>query len=409
MDFWKIFPEKEELLKWYEEHGDGQVRLVNAHMHTPYSFSAFTDIPQALNMAVNENVKVAGINDFYTTDGYNEWAACCAERKIFPLFNIEYISLNSADQAAGIKVNDPNNPGRTYLSGKGLSFPAKLDEPYSSKLESVLKESNLQVQQMCAKLNELLVRTNAGFQLDYDQIKSGMTKGMVRERHIAKALRIKINHHFVTAVERKLFYKTIFGGKELNSDIGNSAAVENEIRGNLLKAGGAAFIPESPEAFLDMEMVCKMILESGGIPTYPFLADDNKGNFTDFEAPRETVIEILRERNICSVEFITTRNSLIVLEKYANYFNKNGFVVTFGSEHNTPAMEPIELFARQSTPLSPLLLEINYEGACITAAHQYLVATEGSGYLNSDGKPDPEKREYFTTLGKALIEYLSKN
>ena len=68
MDFWKIFPEKEELLKWYEEHGDGQVRLVNAHMHTPYSFSAFTDIPQALNMAVNENVKVAGINDFYTTD-----------------------------------------------------------------------------------------------------------------------------------------------------------------------------------------------------------------------------------------------------------------------------------------------------------------------------------------------------
>lgn len=409
MDFWKIFPEKEELLKWFEEHGDGEIRLVNAHMHTPYSFSAFTDIPQALNMAVKENVKVAGINDFYTTNGYNEWATGCAERKIFPLFNIEYISLNSSDQAAGIKVNDPNNPGRTYLSGKGLSYPAKLEEPYSSKLASVLKESNLQVQQMCAKLNELLVKINAGFQLDYDQIRSGMTKGMVRERHLAKALRIKINHHFVTAFERKLFYKTIFGGKELISEIGNSAAVENEIRGNLLKAGGAAFIPESPEAFLDMEMVCKMILESGGIPTYPFLADDAKGNFTDFEAPRETVIEILRERNICSVEFITTRNSLIVLEKYANYFNKNGFVVTFGSEHNTPAMEPIELFARHSTPLSQMLLEINYEGACITAAHQYLVATEGVGYLDSEGKPDLEKREYFATLGKALIEYLSKN
>ena len=73
MDFWKIFPQKEELLKWYEEHGDGQVRLVNAHMHSPYSFSAFTDITQALDMAVNENVKVAGINDFYTTDGYKRY------------------------------------------------------------------------------------------------------------------------------------------------------------------------------------------------------------------------------------------------------------------------------------------------------------------------------------------------
>ena len=409
MDFWKIFPAKGELLKWYEEHGDGQVRLVNAHMHTPYSFSAFTDISQALNMAVNENIKVAGINDFYTTNGYGEWAGGCADRKIFPLFNIEYISLNSKDQAAGIKVNDPNNPGRTYLSGKGLSFPAKLDEPYATKLQSVLNESNLQVSQMCAKLNELLVRLNAGFQLNYDEIKSGMTKGMVRERHLAKALRLKINHNFVTVIEKQLFYKTIFGGKELKSDIKDFAAIENEIRGNLLKAGGAAFIPERSEAFLDMKMVCRMILESGGIPTYPFLADDNNGNFTEFEAPKETVIEILRERNICSVEFITTRNTIAVLEEYADYFSKNGFVVTFGSEHNTPAMEPIELFARKNTPLTPLLLEINYEGACITAAHQYLVATEGTGYVDIDGKPDLTTREYFSTLGKALIEYLTKN
>lgn len=409
MDFWKTFPEKEELLKWYEKNGDGKVRLVNAHMHTPYSFSAFTDISQALNMAVNENVKVAGINDFYTTDGYSEWAEACAVRRIFPLFNIEYISLNRDDQSAGIKVNDPNNPGRTYLSGKGLAFPAKLEEPYASKLESVRLESNLQVQKMCDKLNEVLANSNAGFNLDYEDIKSNMTKGMVRERHLAKALREKINARFTASEDQLLFYKTIFGGKALKSDIGNFAAIENEIRGNLLKAGGAAFIPESPEAFLDMEDVCQIILKSGGIPTYPFLADDNNGNFTEFEAPKETVIEILKRRNICSVEFITTRNSIAVLEEYASYFNKNGFVVTFGTEHNTPAMEPVELFARNNTPLTEMLLNINYEGACITAAHQYLVDKEGVGYLDHEGKPDQTKREYFTTLGKAIIEYQIKN
>jgi len=379
------------------------------YFFTPFSFSAFQNISQALDMAMNENIKVVGINDFYTTNGYQEWAEGCSERKIFPLFNIEYISLNKSDQAAGIKVNDPNNPGRTYLSGKGLSFPAKLDEPYASKLESVLRESNLQVQKMCDKINMLLLKLGAGFTLDFEDIRASITKGMVRERHLAKALRNKINGHFVTGAEKQLFYKAIFGGKALKSDIGNFAAIENEIRGNLLKAGGAAFIAETPEAFLDMEMVCRMILEAGGIPTYPFLADDSNGTFTDFEAPKERVIEILRERNICSIELITTRNSLAVLEEYADYFNKNGFVVTFGSEHNTPAMEPIELFARNSTPLSPLLLEINYEGACITAAHQYLVATEGIGYVDIDGKPELEKREYYITLGKALIEYISKN
>jgi hypothetical protein len=262
---------------------------------------------------------------------------------------------------------------------------------------------------MCTKLNEVLEKCNAGFKLDYQEIKIKMTKGMVRERHLAKALREKISSKFKNTEEQLLLYTTIFSGKAVKSDLRNEAAIENEIRGNLLKAGGAAFIPESAEAFLDMEMVCQIILKSGGIPTYPFLADDNNGNFTEFEAPKESVIEILRNRNICSVEFITTRNSISVLEAYAEFFNKNGFVVTFGSEHNTPAMEPVELFARGHTSLSEKLLAINYEGACITAAHQYLVATEGTGYLDKDGKPNLKKRKSFTTLGKALIEYLTKN
>ncbi|MDP4292789.1 MAG: hypothetical protein Q8908_17035 [Bacteroidota bacterium] len=374
-------------------------------MHTPYSFSAFKDIPQALDMAVAENVKVVGINDFYTTDGYSEWAEACADRKLFPLFNIEFISLNRDDQAAGIKVNDPNNPGRTYLSGKGLAFPAKLDEPYASSLHSVRRESNIQTQKMCTRLNHLLDNCRATIVLDYDEIRKTMTKGMVRERHLAKALREKISNKYPATENQKKFYKNLFGGKELKSDISNTAAVENEIRGNLLKAGGAAFIPETPEAFLDMEMVCKIILNAGGIPTYPFLADDSNGKFTEFEAPKETVIEILRKRNICSIEFITTRNSIEVLEEYASYFYNEGFVVTFGTEHNTPAMEPVELFARKHTPLTQTLLDINYAGACITAAHQYLVATKGTGYVDKNGKPDLKNRESYIQLGKALIEY----
>lgn len=409
MDFWKGFPEKSELLAWAQKNGDGNIRLVNAHMHTPYSFSAFTDITQPLNMAVKEGISVVGINDFYTTEGYKEWASGCRERKLFPLFNIEYISLNGDDQAAGIKVNDPNNPGRTYLSGKGLAYPAHLPAPYDSKLKSVLKESNIQVQRMCDRLNEVLTKCNAGFQLDYNEIKATMTKGMVRERHLAKALRKKINDNCITIFDKQLIYKNIFGGKVLQADYDKAAPIENEIRGNLLKAGGAAFIAESPKAFLDMETVCQMILKAGGIPTYPFLADDNNGNFTEFEGSKEKALKTLKKRNICSVEFITTRNSLATLEEYAIFFNDNGFVVTFGSEHNTPAMEPIELFARGNTPLSEILLEINYQGACITAAHQYLVAKEESGYLNEEGKPKLNEREQFVALGKALIEYQIKN
>jgi hypothetical protein len=107
------------------------------------------------------------------------------------------------------------------------------------------------------------------------------------------------------------------------------------------------------------------------------------------------------------VEFITTRNDLSLLEKYASYLHEQGFVVTFGSEHNSPAMEPIELLARNRTPLTDRLKQINYEGACVIAAHQHLVAQELEGYVNVKGHADRSKREEFVQLGAQLIAHHS--
>lgn len=405
MSIYKNFPDKETLLKSARANSSENYS-VNAHLHTPFSFSAFDGIVQALNMAMEEDVKVVGINDFYSMDGYAEWASEALSRKLFPLFNIEFISLNKEDQANGIRVNDPNNPGRTYLSGKGMAFPMILKDPYLKQLLDVAEESNQHVAKMCAKLNEILKSINSPFSLSYDQIKADLTKGSVRERHLAKALRLNIEKSFAGTDKQKAFYSKVFGGKELKSSIEDFAGIENEIRGNLLKAGGGAFVPEDPKAFLDMEVVRQIILNAGGMPTYPFLGDDAKGGFTDFEEDLPKTISILKERGIASVEFITTRNSVEVLERYGETLYNEGFVVTFGSEHNTPAMEPITLFARNSTPLSDKLMELNFKGACITAAHQYLVATEGKGYLDANGKADLTNREEYVKLGRALINYV---
>ncbi|MBO7182633.1 MAG: hypothetical protein J6V49_00715, partial [Bacteroidales bacterium] len=166
---------------------------------------------------------------------------------------------------------------------------------------------------------------------------------------------------------------------------------------------GAAFVPEDPKAFLPMKTVCDIILAAGGIPTYPFLADDAKGGYTDFEGDLEKVAKVLRERGFYSVEFITTRNDVQLLEKYASYLHEQGFVVTLGSEHNTPAMEPVELFARGGAPLSERLLQINYEGACVVAAHQHLVKQGLQGYVDANGVAAVDKRDEYIALGAQLI------
>jgi hypothetical protein len=404
MSYYSKFSDKLTLLKKADEINDWTSVRVNAHVHTPYSFSAFDSIPQALDMAVDEGVKVMGVNDFYTVDGYETWINESEKRHLFPLLNIEFISLNRDDQAKNIRVNDPNNPGRMYLSGKGLTFPSQLNDPYLKQLMDVKEEMADHVKRMCQKLNAVLLACDAGFSISYATVEKEMTRGNVRERHLAKALRLKVDEFFLEDQAKIAFYKKVFGGKALKSDLSNFAAVENEIRSNLLKAGGGAFVPENPKAFFEMEVVRQIILHAGGIPTYPFLADNAKGQFTDFEAPKEHAAEILKKRGIFSIEFITTRNSLAVLEEYAGYFFDEGFVVTFGSEHNTPAMEPVELFARGKTPLSDSLMEINLRGAAVIAAHQYLIANGERGYVDFSGAADIENRGMYEKLGRALIE-----
>ena len=200
---------------------------------------------------------------------------------------------------------------------------------------------------MCANLNEWLKAEGYGIVLDFNEIREKLTMGSIRERHLAKALRLA-----------------------LCPKVENPAQVENDLRSKLLKAGGPAFVPEDPKAFLPMETVQRIIEAAGGIPTYPFLADDAKGHFTDFEGDLQKAADTLKKRGFRSVEFITTRNTTAVLEQYAGYLEDEGFIVTFGSEHNTPAMEPIRLRTRDAAELSPKLKAINWRGACAVAAHQ---------------------------------------
>jgi hypothetical protein len=104
------------------------------------------------------------------------------------------------------------------------------------------------------------------------------TRGMLRERHIAKAIRTKVFEKYTSPNARIDFMKKLFSGKELKSSIDDSSALDNEIRSNILKSGGPAYIKEDPKAFLPIDDILTIIRDAGGIPCYPVLLDDNKGS-----------------------------------------------------------------------------------------------------------------------------------
>ncbi len=396
------FPQPETLRNGYKNQHQKKIPDINGHIHTPHSFSAFTDIKQAFELAKNEGVSVLGINDFYTTDGYDEFAELAKKYKIFPLFNIEFMALQDELQKAGIRVNDPNNPGRTYFSGKGLRQPAKMGETSFRKVKDLQEESNRQTYQMVDKLNHFFIENGIDIQFDSNEVQARLAKNLFRERHIAQAIRIAVFEKVKNESERKDLFTKIFSGKEPKSAMNNVAGLENEIRGNLLKAGGAAFVPEDPKAFLTLEEVMGIIIDAGGIPCYPVLLDFGNGNFTDYEADKVALLNTLKSKNVFSIELIPGRNNFDILKDFVTYFNQNGFVITFGTEHNTPQLDPMKISCGGGIDLDDELKQINYEGTAVVAAHQYLIANGREGYLKNGIARVKEKAD-FIELGKAVI------
>jgi len=405
MNFLQSFPEQQELLSRYKNEDLNPVPEVNGHIHTPFSFSAFENVEQIFALAKEEDIKILGINDFYVTDGYDDFHRNALENNIFPLFNIEFIGLLTKEQKQNIKVNDPNNPGRTYFSGKGLNYPFKLSTASAAKIDRVRQESQAQVKEMVNNTNALLKNINAPFILDYGEIKQKYARELVRERHIAKALRIAIHDNFSSDTDKQDFIRKLYSGKEIKSDINNNNAFENEIRGYLLKAGGAAFVPEDEKAFLPVEEIIKIIIDAGGIPCYPLLLDDKNGNYTGFEADYNLLYDRLQELGVSAVELIPGRNDAANLKKFVRYFSDKGFLITFGTEHNTPELIPMKVVTRDNRPLDKELKMINFEGACIIAAHQYLQAKGMEGYTQRNGKAKITEKEDFIQLGKAVFKH----
>ncbi len=408
MNILEKFPNEKKLLKWFKGRDIAKTLEVNNHIHTPYSFSAFDSIQQAISLAKDEGIQILGINDFFVRDGYEEFAKECYSNEIFPLFNIEFIALSKEDQKNNVRVNDPNNPGRTYLSGKGLSFPAKISEENRKKLEALVKESQVQVENMIAKLNDHMKSKGYDLSFSMDEMYGKYAKKLVRERHIATALRKKATEQFDSEKEQIEFFTKIFDGQAPKSDINNAVEFENEIRSKLLKAGGVAFVEEDEKAFLEVSEIRNLIIDMGGLPTYPLLLDDKNGDFTDFESDREKLCNTLKERGIFSIELIPHRNSFENLKKYVEYFYQQGFVVSFGTEHNTPALTKLKVECMNETSLDDIVSLIGYNGSAVIAAHQYLMARGKEGYLDTKGNAKSDERSKFELLGKAIIDYYFK-
>ena len=384
---------------------------VNAHIHLPPNFSAFDTVQQAVDLAAEQEIDVLGVSNYYDFGVYGDFAARAVGRGVFPLFGTEIITLIPDLLRDGVKINDPGNPGKMYLCGKGIARFDPLPAPARELLDVIRRNDAERMAAMTARLAEVFQAAGLDTGLDAEAVKrqvvrrhgSPLDTVYLQERHVAQAFQEAVFER-VPPAERSAVLERAFGTpSKVPAD--DAPGVQNEIRSHLMKAGKPAFVEET---FVGFDHAYRLISALGGIPCYPTLADGARP-ICAYEESVERLIADLKERGVFCAEFIPVRNDAETLAGYVRALRAAGLVVTAGTEHNTRDLIPLAPAGLNGQPVPDDVQAIFREGACVVAAHQYLAFHGRPGFVDDRGRPnadygtDEERIGAFRRLGAAVL------
>lgn len=397
-------PEKEALKARPQEQSRG---YTNLHVHLPPNFGSIQSVEDAIAHAKQEQIKVLGASNYYDHTIYTTFARAAVQAGIAPVFGIEVLTMDEGLQQAGVLTNDPKNPGKLYLCGKGLTRFDALDDQTRPIWQRIREGDSQRIHTMIAKINQIEMLRQRGIQLQYDAIAQAMADEkqvpvdtvFLQERHLAQALQQEIWQD-LPEEERETWLRELYGIQG-GIKVEHVVNVQNDLRTYLLKQGRVGYVEER---FVSPEEAARLIQGLGGYVSYPTLAD-GAPSVSAFEGPPEVLVEHLLQREIPAAEFIPTRNELETLTAYIKTLRAAGIAIAAGTEHNDATWLPLRPHCQGNTALTRELLDIFWEGACVAVAHQYLQAQGENGFrFLPDAAARQAQIEEMAAIGAAVIE-----
>ena len=381
-----------------------QLPVVNTHVHFPPNFSAFSTVEDVLAVARAEGARAIGISNFFDQQVYARFAEQAGAAGVLPLYGLEFITLIDDLAEAGVRVNDPANPGRMYLCGKGISPFRPKSDAAAAIAASIRSGNDERAAKMVAQLTAWFAACGLDTGLTAESIAADVAADAgvpvewvsLQERHVARAYQQSLAG--LPPAERDAVLERAYGGPA-KADPDEAVAVQGEIRSRLIKVGTPGFVAEVALSFAD---AYAYVLAMDGIPTYPTLAD-GVSPVCPFEADPSALAAELLARGIHAAELIPIRNTSACVDAYVAAFTAAGIIVMAGTEHNTADRIPLEV-ACTDGPVSDGARLAFWDATCVVAAHQHLAALGRPGYVDADGLRTAVGVEELVALGASLIK-----
>ncbi|MBA3685365.1 MAG: hypothetical protein H0W72_09005 [Planctomycetes bacterium] len=349
-------------------------RGTNLHVHSNHSFGVFRSPSEAAWNAAKAGVEAFGLNDFFTVAGHDEGQRAARILALPTVTCLECIALDATTAAAGTLINDPANPGKVYLCGKAVTNPG--DAGANRRLAELRGHQERRNRALIAKVDERFRALIDRAGPLWDDVAVQTPAGNTTERHVARAvvrrLQVLADEHVGTFDQ---LFATVVGvaPKPLDADR------QNQVRAELLKAGKSCYAPEDPAAFPDVAGLRTIFLGLGAIPVYPVLGNPITGGESDIPA----LFARIASWGFHAVELIPARNTDDRVAAVLGECQRRGWPVCDGTEHNTPAMEPMLTKWGMDERFRPQFRE----GALVLLGHQALRARGEPGYIDANGAP----------------------
>lgn len=352
---------------------------INLHVHTNESFSVFNSPAEAVWHAYMEDVEYFGINDHYTTDGYREFEQACMLAHLKPVLSVEAIAMDVDSHRRNSRFNDPDNPGRIYVVGKGVTQTLQKRGRGYKILDRMKEAVQRRNRSMVEELNRYAHTRGYNITFSYQDVLALTPRGNATERHVVQAFCEKINDITERPDERREIFSNLM---EIETDerlVEDSAELQSFVRLKLLKSGRPCYVEEDGEAFTTVENLVDIFLEYGAIPTYPLLGSP----LTEEERDLEKLIEKALKNRMYAFDLFDFRTETKRAEEIIEAAMHYGFPVFIGTEHNTKKMLPMVGDIGKNRAFYPYFRE----SAQFVCGHQLLSKLCDFGYVTQEGRP----------------------
>lgn len=377
--------------------------VANMHCHTFFSFNAYGYSPTGLAwLARQRGYALLGIVDFDVLDAVSEFLDACDLAGVRGSAGLE--TRTFIPEFAQYEINSPGEPGVCYHMGIGFT---------TSAAPPAAAQQILELRGQAAQRNRgLVARVNAYLDpvtIDYDRDVLPLTPaGNATERHIVLA--------YLRAAERKVDDLAGFWAARLDLPraqvekmLGDSPALQNMVRGRLMKKGGPGYVQPDAGAFPRVEQINALAVACGALPCAAWLDGTSDG-----EQRYAELLTMLVGQGVAALNIVPDRNwNLPDPEQAALKRGKLYEVVALaqamdlplniGTEMNSFGQKLIDDFdAPALAPVRGAFLD----GAYFIYGHTALARGLNLGYQSAWARSElPTRRErnaFYAAAGRAL-------